>query len=337
MHRIRVGFIGAGGNTRLRHLPGFAAIEDVELSAVANRSVASAQAVAAAFGVGRVESDWRKIVAADDIDAVCIGTWPNTHAEMTCAALEAGKHVLVEARMADSLAKAETMQRTAAARAELVAQIVPSPFTLEADELIRGIVDSGRLGELQRVSSDFATDATLDPDAPISWRLDDRISGINTMALGICYEPMQRWLEGDATVEAADARVVTPRRKDSDGVMRDIRIPEELSVKGAWNGAQFSMHQSSVESGPARCVFEINGTKGGLRYDVNARELVLVDGAGKTTQRQIPQLKAGGWAVEAEFVNSIRTGAPVRRTDFATGVRYMRFTDVVWRAWNAAG
>lgn len=337
MHRIRVGFIGAGGNTRLRHLPGFRKLKDIELTAVANRSVASAQKVAAEFGIGRAVSDWREIVAANDIDAVCIGTWPDTHAEMTCAALKAGKHVLVEARMAAGLGEAERMARTAAARRELVAQIVPSPFTLEVDAVIRGWVDSGRLGELEWIKSDFATGVTLDPTAPLSWRLDERISGINTMALGICYEPMQRWFSGDAVVQSAQAEVVTPQRSDASGQLHDIKIPEVLTVRGSWSGARFSMRQSSVEKGPARCVFEFKGSAGGLRYDANTRELNFTDPAGNQTPLEFPQLEAGGWAVEAEFVSSIRSGVPVRRTDFATGVRYMQFTDAVWRAWNAAG
>src|SRR5687767_15996318 len=97
---IRVGFIGAGGNSRLHHIPKLKAQPGVELTAVANRSKESGERAAKEFGIARVETDWRAIVAAPDIDAVCIGTWPYTHAEMTIAALEAGKHVLCEARMA---------------------------------------------------------------------------------------------------------------------------------------------------------------------------------------------------------------------------------------------
>lgn len=334
MDRIRVGFIGAGGNTRLRHLPGFGDIEGVELTAVANRSVTSAQKVADDFNIGRVAADWREIVQADDIDAVCIGTWPNTHAEMTVAALAAGKHVLVEARMAASLAEAEAMEKAAAARPDLVTQIVPSPLTLEADQLIRDRLQAGGLGEVRRIHSDHATAATLDPAAPLSWRLDERISGINTMALGICYEPLQRWFGGDAAVLTADARIITAQRADGEGGLHDICIPEILSVRGRWHDAELTLHQSSVEPGPARCRYEIVGTEGALRYDVNQRELLLTERTGKTTPLEIPRLAHGGWAVEAEFIASIRAGVPVRRTDFATGARYMRFTDAVWRAWN---
>ncbi len=94
---IRVGFVGAGKNTKLHHIPKLKAQPGVELVSVANRSKESGERVAGEFGIGRVEGDWRKIVEAKDIDAVCIGTWPYMHREITLAALEQGKHVLCEA------------------------------------------------------------------------------------------------------------------------------------------------------------------------------------------------------------------------------------------------
>ena len=76
---IRVGFIGAGANTRLHHLPKLRAQPGVELAAVANRSRESGERVAKEFGVAKVYDDWREVVKAPDLDAICIGTWPYTH------------------------------------------------------------------------------------------------------------------------------------------------------------------------------------------------------------------------------------------------------------------
>src|SRR4029077_13836161 len=70
---IRVGFVGAGANTRLHHLPKLRAQPGVELVAVANRSKESGERVAKEFGVARVHDDWREVVTAPDVDAVCIG------------------------------------------------------------------------------------------------------------------------------------------------------------------------------------------------------------------------------------------------------------------------
>ncbi|MDA7916659.1 Gfo/Idh/MocA family oxidoreductase [Opitutaceae bacterium] len=334
MDRLRVGFIGAGGNTRLRHLPGFGAIEGVELAAVANRSVGSAQGIADEFNVGRVEADWHGIIEADDIDAVCIGTWPNTHAEMTCAALRAGKHVLVEARMADSLTAANTMLEAQAKRADLVAQIVPSPMTLETDAIISQILADGKLGKLLEVRSGFANDSTLDPTLPLTWRMDHRLSGINTMALGICYEPIQRWLGGDAEVATAHAQINTSIRIDSAGSEHAVKIPERLSVQGLWGSARLEMSQSTVAEGAPRFGYQLQGTEGVLDYDITTGRMAISRPDGGMEEIEYPKLPESGWAVERDFVTAIREGVPVTRTDFSTGHRYMQFTDAVWQAWQ---
>ena len=83
---IRVGFVGAGGNCRLHHIPKLKAQPGVEIVAVANRSKESGEKVAKEFGIARVATDWRDVIGASDVDAICIGTWPYMHAELTIAA-----------------------------------------------------------------------------------------------------------------------------------------------------------------------------------------------------------------------------------------------------------
>jgi predicted dehydrogenase len=126
---IRVGFVGAGANCRRHHIPKLKAQAGVELVAVANRSRESSEGVAKEYGFSRVEDDWRKVVRAPDIDAVCIGTWPYMHREVTVAALGAGKHVLCEARMAMNAAEGREMLAASRQTPNLVAQLVPSPPT----------------------------------------------------------------------------------------------------------------------------------------------------------------------------------------------------------------
>ena len=97
---LRVGVVGASANTRKFHIPGLQRQPGVEVVAVANRSLESGRRAASEFAIPRVVGHWRAITEDDGIDAVCIGTWPYLHAPVTIAALEAGKHVLCEARMA---------------------------------------------------------------------------------------------------------------------------------------------------------------------------------------------------------------------------------------------
>ena len=103
---IRIGLIGAGANTASRHIPGLREAGDVEIGAVCNRSLESGQRIADAFNIARVAPSVAALLADSEIDAVCIGTWPYRHRDYTVAALNAGKHVLCEARMAMNVPEA---------------------------------------------------------------------------------------------------------------------------------------------------------------------------------------------------------------------------------------
>src|SRR4029450_12104910 len=109
MAKLRIGLVGAGANTRSRHIPGLLAIPDVQIVAVCNRRPESTASVAREYSIPRTFERWEDLVADDAIDAVVIGTWPYLHCAITLAALEAGKHVLTEARLAMDAAGAHRM------------------------------------------------------------------------------------------------------------------------------------------------------------------------------------------------------------------------------------
>src|SRR5438552_1205729 len=145
MRKIRIGLIGAGANTRLRHIPGLRAAADVEIVAVCNRRPESTAAVAREFNVPRVFEQWEHLVADADIDAVVIGTWPYLHCPITVAALQAGKHVLTEARLSMNAAEAHHMLKIARAHSRLTTQVVPSPFGLKGHDVMKQLIDAGYL------------------------------------------------------------------------------------------------------------------------------------------------------------------------------------------------
>src|SRR5687768_17309868 len=118
--RLRIGLIGAGANTKLRHIPGLRAVADVELIAVCNRRPESTAASAREFGIPRTYEHWQELVADPDVDAIVVGTWPYLHCPITLTALEAGKHVLTEARMSLNAEEAHRMLEAALAHPELV-------------------------------------------------------------------------------------------------------------------------------------------------------------------------------------------------------------------------
>jgi predicted dehydrogenase len=155
--------------------------------------------------------------------------------------------------------------------------------------------------------------------------------------LGIYYETLLRWLDQDAAIVAADAAVYTPLRRDAEsGEERPVEAPDTLTILARYpSGARLVMHLSAIEGGPGRNDVRLNGSRAGLRIDLAAGTLTLTPHGEVPRDLLVPPLPDGGWRVEADFVESIRRGAPVRLTDFVTGVRYMRFTEAAWRAWRS--
>ena len=337
---LRIGIIGAGANTRLMHLPGFQAIEGVSVDVVCNRSEASSRKVAEAFAIPRIAKDWKAVVGDPSIDAIMVGTWPYLHAEATVAALESGKHVLTEARMARDLVEARRMLEASQRRPELVTQIVPAPMSLDFDAVVQDLLSKKALGGLREVCVTHTGGQFVRSDTPATWRQNVELSGCNILTMGIYYEIVRRWLGTDPESVIASGAVFTPSRPASrDGSPEPIRIPDSVTILGRYaQGARFVGHFSGVESGRPRNEIRLNGSQGSLRVDFAAKELFLAE-AGDVAEKvlNIPVETRRGWRVEADFVDSIRTGAPVRLTSFVDGVRYMAFTEAVSRSVKAGG
>ena len=324
---IRVGVIGAGGNTTSRHIPGLQAIEGVEIVGVCNRSQESSQRVADQFGIPKTYGGWQEAIADTDTNAIVIGTWPYMHCRATIAALEADKHVMCEARMAMNAREAHKMREVSRQKTHLIAQIVPSPMTLRVDKTIQRLIAEGYIGDVLAVEA-RAGGAFLDSEAPLQWRQDFDLSGLNIMSMGIWYEALIRWV-GEATQIMAMGKTFVKMRPDADGVMRSVRIPEHIDVVGDLEcGAQLHVQVSNVAGlagAPEVFVFGSNGT---LRFAGNR----LYGGQksdAELTEIDIPDSEAGGWRVEEEFVNAIRGEEVITHTDFETGVKYMEFTEAV--------
>src|SRR5262245_32094234 len=225
-YRIRLGVVGAGGIARAEHLPRFRRIDGVEITGVANSSLESTRAVAAAEAIPHAFGDWRELLADPGIDAVLVATRPDLHAPVTIAALEAGKDVLVEARMADTLDAARAMRAAALAAGDRVAYVVPSSFSLWADRTIIRLLENGAPGTLRHVR--VAWDAAASVTRSEWWRWSRRVSGVNVMALGIVLEALLRWL-GPMTAVQASSRILLPRKPGPTGEI-DTDVADDLLV-----------------------------------------------------------------------------------------------------------
>jgi predicted dehydrogenase len=327
---VRVGVIGAGANTTSRHIPGLQAIDGVEVASVCNRSRESGQRVAEEFNIPKVYDRWVDVINDPGVNAIMIGTWPYMHARLTIAALNAGKHVLCEARMAMNAAQAHAMLAVAQSHPYLTAQIVPSPMTLGVDKTIKRLLAEGYLGDVLAVEARVGG-SFLDTDAPLHWRNDFDLSGFNTMTMGIWYEAILRWV-GEATAVSALGKTYVKMRRTPEGALKAVRIPEHIDVLADMVcGAQLHMQVSNVAglAGPPE-VF-VFGSRGTLRFSQNK----LFGGQRTDTELneiQIPANEQGGWRVEEEFVNAIRGLEPVTHTSFEDGVKYMEFTEAVARS-----
>ena len=339
--RIRVGLIGAGANTRSRHIPGLLAQADVEIVAICNRRPESTRAVAREYNIPRMYASWEHIVADPDVDAVVIGTWPYLHCPITLAALRAGKHVLTEARLSMNAAEAHSMLKAAKQHPRLVTQVVPSPYGLPGHEVMKELIDGGYLGELREVLVYSFNAFYADPDAPLSWRQDAALSGYNMLSLGIIHETLSRWLPQPVQLQAQLHAHLATRIDPEGGVRRPVGTPDSVQIFAVLaNGARATYHFSGVTPFGQMVAIHLLGTEGALCYDLltdrihgaSRRAGQAPMPAAAMPEIAIPPAKRREWTVEADFVAAIRDGQPIQFTTFESGVAYMEFTEAVARS-----
>jgi len=333
---IRVGVIGAGANTRKFHIPGLQAIEGVEVVSVANRSRESGQRVADEFGIPTVYDDWQDLIAAEDTNAIVIGTWPYMHCQLTLAALAANKHVMCEARMAMNATEAHQMRDAARNHPHLTTQIVPAPFTFGVDATVQRLISEGYLGNLLAIEARSIGGQFINLDGPLLWRHDMDLSGLNIMYMGIWYEAIMRWV-GEATRVTAMGQTYVKTRKNAAGMLRPVRIPEHLDLIAEMAcGAQMHMQCSTVTGLVGSLDATLYGDQGTLRIDATDYDNNLLFGGRRGDEAlqplDIPAEERSTWQVEADFVKAIRGEAEITRTSFADGVKYMEFTQAVNRS-----
>ncbi len=330
---IRVGIIGAGRNTKSRHIPGLQAIEGVEIIGVCNRSQESSQRVADEFGISKIYNHWQDAIDDKETNAIVIGTWPYLHCRATVSALIANKHVMCEARMAMNAREAHAMRLMARRKSKLTAQIVPSPMTLRVDNTIKRLITEGYIGDVLAIEV-RAGGAFLDTETPLQWRQDFDLSGLNIMSMGIWYEALMRWV-GEATRISAKGKTFVKMRPDDDDVMRSVRIPEHIDIIGELAcGAQLHMQISAVTGLAGVPEVFIFGSLGTLRFSEN-KLYGGQKGDEALNEIDIPADEEGAWRVEQEFINAIRGEETITHTDFDTGVKYMEFTEAVTKSMSS--
>jgi predicted dehydrogenase len=331
---LRIGIVGAGQITRKRHLPGFRAIPGVKVVAVCNQHRESASRVAREFEIPKVFENWEHLVDSSEIDAIVIGTWPYLHCPITLAALDMGKHVLTQARMAMNAREAQRMLDKSRERPHLTAMVVPSPYGLAGDQFMRKLIADGFIRSLREIFVWGLSDELADARTEMGWRQMTKYSGFNMLKLGILHESALRWTPDVTRVIASASKIVARRIDPETGEKTRVGTSDSIQVITDQKDGSVGLYRmSGVLWHNLGMGIALHGSGGTLMYDFERDE---IRGA-KAREHDlkpiaIPDELRGGWQVESDFIAAIRGEKPVTYTDFTTGVRYMQFTEAVARS-----
>ena len=339
MERVRIGIVGAGGIVRGRHMPGLSAIDGADVVAVCNRSRASGEQFAREYDVASVMTDWTEVVESPEVDAVLIGAFPSMHCPVTLAALEAGKHVFCQARMAMNAREALAMRDAAATNPGLATMICPAPTGIAGDWMMQKLLADGYVGEQHAIRVQAMNDAWIDPETPYHWRIDPEQSGINTLAVGLLVEWVHRWFGPTERISAVTKNAISQRRDPASGDMRKVEHPDVVLINGTMSsGALVEYEFSGVHIGMSQQIIEVYGSDGMLRYLPEEDKIMGARRGEEPMPIPVPDDMVRPWDVEAEWIGAIRGENPDEwahgrgNPTFDEGLAYMDVTEAVYHS-----
>ena len=291
---IRIGLIGSGLMART-HTNGYKRLGDFfpeleyrpVLKAVCSRTPNKVQAFAEQWGYESAETDWKAVIARDDIDAVDICTPNDTHAAIAIAAAEAGKMVLCEKPLARTVAESQPMV-DAVEKAGVANTVWYNYRRTPAVTLAKQIVDSGKLGKIFHYRANFLQDWTINPELPQGgealWRLDVDAagSGVTGDLLAHCIDTAM-WLNGGIKdVSAVTETFIKERVHQGTGQKQKVGIDDACIFHCHFDNGSLGLFEATryARGHKALNTFEINGEHISLRWDLhNMNYLEMYDHA----------------------------------------------------------
>lgn len=282
---IGYGFMGAAHSVGWRQAPRvFDLPQAVELAVIVGRNEQAVSRAAVKWGWAEHATDWREVIARDDIDLVDIVTPGDSHAEIAIAALEAGKHVLCEKPLANSVEEAEAMA-AAAERAAANGVHAMVGFTyrrVPAVSLLQDLIARGTIGEVRQVRAAYRQDWLVDPSVPLGWRLQKEHAGSGALGdIGAHIVDMTQFVTGrlvtrvSGTVETIVAqRPVLGERSgftgSATGELGDVTVDDAAIFTGRLdNGALVSFEATRFATGRKNALtIEVSGSDGALAFDL---------------------------------------------------------------------
>jgi predicted dehydrogenase len=280
---IGYAFMGKAHSNAWRNVASYFDVPAFEQKVLVGRDAGQVAAAAEKYGWAETATDWRSVLERDDIHIVdiCAPGW--MHAEIAVAALEAGKHVLVEKPLANTLAEAEAMADAArSARERGVQSMIGFNYRrVPALALAKELIAEGRLGTVRHVRAAYLQDWLVDPDSPMTWRLNKETAGSGALGdiASHAIDQVMFLLGGTVTEVSGRLHTFVNSRPGADG-------PEEVTVDdAAWatltldSGTIASVEVSRMATGQKNSLkLEIYGDKGSLLFDLETiNELGFLD------------------------------------------------------------
>lgn len=336
---------------------------DVVMKAICGRNEEGVKEAMNKFGWEGYETDWRKLVARDDIDLIDVNAPSDAHKEITLAAVAAGKHVFCEKPLALNLADGREMLE-AAEKAGVKHAVCFNYRFLPAVQLAKKLIDDGKIGEIHHYRATYLQDWLADPKAPLAWRLKKEVAGSGAHGdLNAHCIDLARFLIGEFDRVIGHSRTFVKQRPipaSTSGLsgqgtdeMGEVTVDDATGFLADFkNGAMGSFIATRFATGRKNGnTFEIHGSKGTIRWDLerlNELEVYFKDDepneAGfRTISVTEPTHKyAGNWwpaghiigyehgfvHIVYEFVQHITAGAPFAPT-FLDGVRCQEVLEAV--------
>jgi predicted dehydrogenase len=246
------------------------------MAAVCGRDAAAVAAAAGRLGWAATETDWKRLIERDDVDLVDVCTPGSSHAEISIAALEAGKHVLCEKPLANTVEEARAMA-AAAARAAAGGVRAMTGFNFRrvpAVALARELVAAGRLGAIRHVRGAYLGSHLLDPEIPMMWRLQAEHAGSGALGdLGAHAVDLAQYLAGDRIAGVSGLTETFVRERplaDGSGARGPVTVDDAaLFIARFAGGALGSFEATRFATGHTEGLrVELNGELGSIVWDL---------------------------------------------------------------------
>ncbi len=274
---IGYGFMGRAHSNAYRKVSNFFDLEyKPVLKAICGRNEANAVAFAKKWGYESVETDWRRLIERDDIDALDICTPNDKHAEIAIAAAKAGKMILCEKPL--SMDAEEGLQMVKAVEKAKVPNMVWYNYRrVPAVTLAKRLIEEGRLGQIFHYRAKFLQDWTISPDLPQGgaglWRLDVKAagSGVTGDLLAHCIDTAI-WLNGSVdSVTAMTETFIKKRKHTLSGKVEKVGIDDACAFLARFNNGSLATFESTryARGHKALYTFEINGENASIAWDLH--------------------------------------------------------------------